>query len=341
MRNRILLIRLVFALFVAVLSAGTLSSAGAEPLKIRQGWGVITTVAPMIFSDPTMLPHYGKSYVIEPTHFAGSSPELTALATGQIDMITIAYSTLPIAVENAHLEDLRIVADGFQDGVKGYLSQPYLVRNDGTIKTVADMKGKVFGINVIGGALDIAGRAMLKRSGLTAEKDYTVVEGPLPALGAMLLEKKVDLIPSAPPFLYDPKLQAGAHTLFTMKDAMGPSQLIMLAARASFLEKNRAALDDFFEDLVRGTRWLDNPANHEKAVAIAARFGKISPKQIDSYFLTKKDMYRDPDCMPNIAALQRNIDTQRELGFIKTDFNVRKYVDLTFVQRAVARISHK
>ena len=332
---------LLLAVIAGACAVGLGSIAGAEPLKIRQGWGVITTVSPMIFSDPAILPHYGKSYVVEPTHFAGSSPELTALATGEIDMITVAYSTLPIAVQNAHLDDLRVVADGFQDGANGYLSQPYLVRNDGDIKAIADMKGRIFGINVIGGALDIAGRAMLKRSGLDASKDYTIVEGPLPALGAMLLQKKVDLIPSAPPFLYDPKLQAGAHILFTMKDAMGPSQLIMLAARASFLEKHRTALDDFFEDLVRGTRWLENPANHEKAVELAARFGKISPSQIESYFLTKKDMYRDPDCMPNIAALQRNIDMQRELGFLKTDFNVRKYVDLSFVQRAVARLAKK
>ncbi|HUZ75168.1 MAG TPA: ABC transporter substrate-binding protein [Stellaceae bacterium] len=328
---------LLLGLVVGSLALIHIGHAG-EPLKIRQGWVVSTTFSPMIFSDPGILRHYGKSYVVEPVHFAGSSPELTALATGEVDLITIAYATLPIAVENAHITDLRIVADGFQDGVEGYLSQPYLVRNDGSIKTVEDLRGKAIAINQLGGVVDIAARAMLRRHGLEAGKDYTIVEAPFPVMAPMLLQKKVALVSTVPPFLYEPALESKAHALFTMKEAMGPSQLIMLAARASFLKQHRAALDDFFEDLVRGTRWMETPANRDKAIALAARFAKAPPQRIAGYFLTKKDEYRDPNCLPNIAAVQRNIDTEREIGLLKSDFDVSKYVDLSFVKRAAKRL---
>jgi sulfonate transport system substrate-binding protein len=325
-------------LAVASVTAAHIAARAAEPLHIRQGWGVTTTFAPMIFTEPGILRHYGKSYVVDPIRFTGSSPELTALAAGEVDIITIAFSTFPFAVQNAQLTDLRIVADGFQDGVDGFLSQPYMVRKDDAITTVKDLKGKVIGINVIGGAVDIAARAMLKQGGLEAGKDYTIIEAPFATLPAMLDQKKVDLMSTVPPFIYSPELEARTRTLFTMKDAMGASQLIMLAARAGFLEKHRAALDDFFEDLVRGTRWMENPGNRTQAIALAARFAKEPPERIAGYYLTKRDEYRDPDCLPNIDALQRNIDTERRLGFLKSEFDVKKYVELSFVKRAAERL---
>ena len=333
---------LLLALLAGAAAMGVEGVACAdEPLHIRQGWGVSTTFAPLIFTEPSILRHYGKSYVVEPVHFTGSSPELTALAAGELDIITIAFSTFPIAVQNANLTDLRIVADGFQDGVDGYLSQPYFVFKDGPIKRLEDLKGKVIGINVMGGAVDIAARTMLKEKGLEAGKDYTIIEAPFPTLPAMLYQGKVDLASSVPPFIYSPELEARTRTLFTMKDAMGPSQIIMLAARAAFLEKHRAQLDDFFEDLVRGTRWMENPANRSAAITLAARFAKEPESRLDSYYVTKRDEYRDPDCLPNIDALQRNIDTERKLGFLKSDFDVRKYVDLSFVKRAAERLKNE
>lgn len=329
----------MFVMFVALVAMNAGARAD-QPLKIRQGWGVTTTFAPMIFSAPKTvgLKHYGKSYVVEPMHFVGSSPELTAIASGDVDIITIAFSTFPLAVENAHLTDLRIVADGFQDGVDDYLSQPYVVLKSSNIKSIEDLKGKVVAINVIGGAVDIAARAMLARAGLVAGKDYTIIEGPFPTLPAVLYERKAALISDVPPFIYNPEFEAKTRPLFTMKDAMGRSQLIMLAARKSFLEKHRAALADFFEDLVIGTRWMEDPAHRKQAIDVAAHFAKVPAKRFASYYLTKKDEYRDPDCLPDISALQRNINTEQKLGFIKEPLDVRKYVDLSFVRQAVARL---
>jgi len=339
MRAKCFLIALVAFAMVGGLGA---HSRAAEPLTIRQGFAVPTaTMSPMIFTDPSILRHYGKSYIVEPIHFAGTSPELTAIATGDVDIVTISYSTLPLAVLNAHIDDLRVIADGEQDGVHGHFSSPYLVRNDSTIKSVEDLKGKVIGVNAFGDAVDIAARAMFLRHGLVAQRNYTIVEGAFPALGPMLLDGKVQLIGDVPPFIYAPKLQHATHTLFTMKDAVGPTQLIMLAARESFLQKHRAALDDFFEDLVRGTRWMLDPANRKQALALAARFAKVPPERLGDYYLTKDDRYRDPDCLPNVEALQRNVDAQRKLGFLKADFDVHKYVDTSFVERAAKRLRGK
>ena len=41
--------------------------------------------------------------------------------------------------------------------------------------------------------------------------------------------------------------------------------------------------------------------------------------------------------MPNLEALQRNVDTTRDLGFVKKPIDIKKYVDLSLIQEAAKR----
>src|SRR5205814_4289597 len=124
----------------------------------------------------------------------------------------------------AGMDDIRVIADEFQDGVEGYYSQEYMVLENGPIQKVADLKGKVVATNAAGSAVDVATRAMLRKFGLEDKRDYTMVEAPFPALRAMLAEKKVDLIPAVLPFSLDPELRRIARTLFVQRDAIGVTQ---------------------------------------------------------------------------------------------------------------------
>jgi sulfonate transport system substrate-binding protein len=179
-------------------------------------------------------------------------------------------------------------------------------------------------------------RAMLRKSGLEANKDYTIVEAPFPAMKAVLSEKKADLISAVPPFSLDPDLRAMANTLFTQKDAFGITQLTMWTARTDFIGKNRAALVDFLEDTIRAVRWYNDPANHEEAVAIVARLNKALPARMEWAF-GARDQYRDPNGMPNIAALQSNLQQQKQVGFLNRDIDVKTFSDLSMVQEAAKR----
>jgi len=323
-------------LFLASPLTGTAARAD-EPLVIRHGWVSATNVlSPLIFQKPDILRNLGKSYTVEAIHFNGTSPELPAIAANEIDIITLGFSTLAAGVLKAGL-DLRAVADGFQDGVPGYLSSPFMVRNDSGIRRIEDLKGKVVATNSIGGSLDVALRALLRKHGLEDKRDYTVIETAFSTMNPMLLEKKVDLIATAPPFTQDPTLQDSAHVLARMKDGVGQSQMIVLAARKGFLEKNRAALYDFFEDLLRGERWLLDPANRQQALALVADFTKQPPERFQ-YLYTKDDFYHDPDARPNLAAMQNDMETQVKLGFLKQDLDVKQYVDLSFIDEAARRL---
>jgi sulfonate transport system substrate-binding protein len=327
-------------LAAGMLAAFGLSPArGAEPLKIRIAWTTVPgQLAPVLFAQKNLVPHYGKTYVVENFHFAGSGPMVTALATGDLDIAQLAPSALAFAIENAHMADVRVITDGYQDGVDDHYSSLFLVRRDSGITTIEDLKGKVIAVNAFAGALDITVRVMLRMHGLQAGKDYSIVEAAFPNLGAMLEQRKADLISLVLPFTETIEQRGDVRPLFRMKDAFGRTQMLFNVARASFLKHNRAALGDFFEDYLRSLHWFLDPAHRQEAVEIVAQFNHRPTSDFSSYLFTPRDYYRDADGHPDIAALQRNIDVLKKFDFIKAGFDVEKYSDLSFIDEAARRL---
>jgi len=329
---------LLLAAAAAAMLFGADAPASAEPVKIRLSWvAPVTNWASIMLEKKDLARHLGKSYTLEPVRFAGTPPMVTALANGELEVANLAYSTLAIAIQNAGMDDLRVIADEFRDGVEGYYSQEYMVLADGPVRKVEDLKGKVVMSNAAGSAVDVAMRAMLRKFGLEDKRDYTIIESPFPTMRAMLAEKKVDMIPAVVPFSYDPELRKIGRTLFIQRDAIGVTDMIMWTARKPFLDRNRAAMLDFMEDTLRITRWFLDPANHAQVIEIAGRVTKQPPERFDWLF-TKRDAYHDPDMLPDVTALQRNVDMTRDLGFVKTKLDVSKHLDLGILQEAAQRL---
>src|SRR6202140_5372509 len=247
-----------------LLALGAVPTAQAEPLKIRGSWvAPVANWASIWLEKKDLAVHFGQSYVFESSRYAGTPPMITAMANNELEIGDLAYSTLPIAIENAGMDDLRVVADEFQDGAPGYRADDFQVLSDGPIQKVEDLKGKVIAPNAAGSGVDVASRAMLRKHGLEANRDYTIVEAPFPAMKAMLIEKKVDLITGVLPFKLDPELKKVATPLFDMHDAIGPSQFVMWSARKPFIDAHRAVLVDFLEDSLRISHWYLDPKNHD------------------------------------------------------------------------------
>ena len=333
---RVLMVRPISVLAVLSLCLG--DATNAEPVRIRLAWiAPATNWASILLEKKELARHLGRSYELEPVRFSGTPQMVTALATGDLEVADLAFSTLPIAVQNAGMNDLRIIADELQDGVSGYYSQEYMVLADGPIKKVEDLKGKVVATVAAGAAVDIAIRAMLRQHGLEANRDFVMVEAPLPTMRAMLADKKVDLIPEVLPFAFDPELRRIARTLFFHRDIGGVTQLLFWTARRGFIESNRAAMVDFMEDVLRITRWYLDPRNHKESTEIVGQITKRPPQQFDWLF-TEGDYYHDPNMVPNLVALQNNVDLVHALGFVRERLDIRNYADLSIVAEASARL---
>src|SRR5262249_27950929 len=268
---------------------------------------------------------------------AGRAPMVTALASGELEAANLAYSTLAIGIKNAGLDDLRVIAHEFRDGVPGRYTHEYLVLADGPIKSAQDLKGKVVASNAAGSAVDVAMRAMLKKNGLEDKRDYTVLETPFTTMRAMLAEKKVDMVPGVLPFSLDPELRKIGRPLFRQSEAIGETEMIIWAVRKGFIDKNRAAMVDFMEDTLRIVRWYLDPANQKAAAEIASNVTK-QPAERFGWLFTNKDYYRDPSMLPNLEALQRNLDMTTDLGFVKGKVDLAQHTDLSIVKEAAARI---
>ena len=327
---------ITMAALLALPQAGV---AAAEPVKMRVAWIVpITNIASILFEKDGIARNNGKTYQLELVRFQGTTPMITALATNNIEIALLGFTSLPLAVSNGGMEDARIIIEEMKDGAPGYHTNEFMVLADGPIKSVADLKGQVLATNAIGSAVDIAMRAMLKKAGLDDRKDVTVIEAPFPAMKAMLMEKKVALIPSVPPFSKDSEMRKVGRTLFTQADGAGPTQLGIWVAREDFIKKNRAALVDFAEDYLRLLRFYLDPANRAEVQAIAGKAVKQPPERFDWVF-TKHDYYRDPNGMLDVKALQDSVKLQVDLGLLKSSIDVAKYSDMTLVQEAAKRIN--
>ena len=332
------ILKLSLAAIAAVALFGASAAQSADPVRIRVSWvAPVSNWASILMEKKDLAKHLGKSYVFEPVRYQGTPPMVTALASGELDIANLAYSTLGIAIQNAGLDDIRVIADEFRDGVPGHYSQEYLVLADGPIKKPQDLKGKVIGTNAAGSAVDVATRAMLRKFGLEDKRDYTVVEAPFPTMRAMLAEKKVDLIPGVLPFSLDPELRKIARTLYTQREAIGVTEMIVWTARKPFLDKNRAAMVDFMEDTLRIVRWYLDPKNQKEAAEIAARVTR-QPADRYGWLFTDKDYYRDPNMIPDLAALQKNVNMTKDLGFVRSNLDVKKYTDLSIVEEAAKRL---
>ena len=70
---------------------------------------------------------------------------------------------------------------------------------------------------------------------------------------------------------------------------------------------------------------------------IAGRVTKQPPERFDWLF-TKRDAYHDPNMLPDLAALQKNVDMTRDLGFVRSALDVKKHADLSIVEEAAKRL---
>jgi len=88
---------------------------------------------------------------------------------------------------------------------------------------------------------------------------------------------------------------------------------------------------------LRIMQWYLDPANKKEMAEIAARITK-QPAERFSWAFTTQDYHRDPGLRPNLEALQNNVKVTKELGFVKTELDVKKHVDLTLLEEAAKRL---
>ncbi len=315
--------------------------AAAAPVTIRYatGGGIgpneMETVIFLDWMQKNVLKNYGKDYTIDMTFTRGTPEAATLLAAGQADMATLSFSVFATSVLNNVVPNgMTIVSDNYQDGRPGYAQNTFFVLKDSPIKTTQDLKGKIVGVNAFGSAVDLAMRVKLSKDGIDPKKDVQVVEVAFPNQAAAIREKRIDCGILILPFMNAEIAKGDLRPLFTGGDAFGPYSVIFQVVTNDFLKAHTDAVKTFLADYVTGLHWFYNPANRAKAVEITADFTKSPAAVLDSYFMTGKDYYRDPNACISAPIIQTPIDAMLAQGLLKSPVKVANYINTSYLPAA-------
>jgi sulfonate transport system substrate-binding protein len=329
------------ALACALLASQAIGTAEAEPVKIRVEWSTIPgQFAPLIPTVPKYAPnvyrHYGKSYVVEPVRLQGGGASLTALAAGQVDIITVGPQAVVLGAAEAKL-DMRVIGQQISTEVPGYLLTHFWVRGS-EIKKIEDLKGKVVAVSARGANVDTAAHIVMRKAGLEEPRDYQIAEVRFPAMIAALESKRVDAVPLVPPFDRIAARNPEFKRLFSVGDAFGPVETLMFVTNAAIVAKNRAALVDFLEDNIRMRRWMFDPKTRTDAIQQLSDTTKIPVAEYAEWVYTTNDYYYHPQALTDVQRLQGNVEVMKQAGVIPSAIDVAPYVDLSLVKEAAARV---
>jgi ABC-type nitrate/sulfonate/bicarbonate transport system substrate-binding protein len=297
-------------------------------------------ILPAVASQaPGVLRNYGRSYVLETAQMAGGGVILTALAANQTDLSGFTPQMLVLAKVQANLE-VRVIGQQLSDGVPGNARTWWWVRG-AEIARIEDLRGKTIAINARGANPDAALRMTMNKHGMADGKDYQIVEMRFPAMLPALLEKRVDAAILIPPFYLPAERNPALKPLFAVDEVFGPNETISLAVRADYLAKNRAALVDVLEDVIRFRRWIVDPATRPDALRVVSDTTKQPVEALARWVYTEKDYYVDPNAMVNVERLQKNVIDMHRLGIAPATIDVKPYVDLSLAREAAARVGVK
>jgi len=320
------------SLFPAALIVSLLAAAPAlAQQKIRVGTHIAISAHLFMQKKPEVLKNMGKTYEVEWVRFAGSGDALPALVAGKLDG---ALAT-PFPMFNAIYQSkvpVTVVHQLLSFGFDGHYDDAAVVRKDSGINAVADLKGKTFGVNAIGGTVEQGVRIIARKNGLNVDRDLTIVEGRPPFLPAMVRDNKVQAAVLFQPFYEEAMAKGDLKVLFTASDIYGgPTDYVFMAFDEKFLKANGRAVRDYVEDYLRAVNWsLDNRA---EAVKIYAEQWKLPLPVAESYLLTKKDYLVRRDGRLDAKAIQPIVDALAANGFISQRFDISKHIDLSYLPK--------
>jgi ABC-type nitrate/sulfonate/bicarbonate transport system substrate-binding protein len=161
--------------------------------------------------------------------------------------------------------DMKIVANVLprSEGDQ-YFATTYMVKDDGPVKSIKDLKGGTIGVVGIKTATDLWARAGLINAGLVPDKDTKVVPMAFPVIGDAVRTGKVSAGTFVEPFYSAEMAKGGLRKLFTAVEAVGyEHELLDIFFGEKFLKSNPDAVRAFLAGLRRGHQVL--PRQHEQA----------------------------------------------------------------------------
>jgi ABC-type nitrate/sulfonate/bicarbonate transport system substrate-binding protein len=317
-------------LAILAFSFGAQALAQGAPL-IRLGRGFAAEEQLWLMSArPDLAPNQGKRYELKQILFQANPERFQAFLAGEIDAGTAPG--LAVIFARAQGLDMKIVASVSQEAAgRQWFSTTYMVKDDGPIKSVKDLKGGTIAIVGIKTATDLWARAGLINAGLVPDRDTKVVPMSFPAIGEAVRSGKVSAGTFVEPFYSAEVAKGGLRKLFTATEAVGyDHELLDIWFGEKFLKAHPDAVRAFLADYVAVTKYY--LANTEQAKRDLHKTGFVrTPLEI---YLKNADWKRDPAGRVDVESLRKlSVFMLDKLQWLEKPVSVDSMVDQGYLPR--------
>ena len=284
----------------------------------------------LMSARPDLAPNQGKAYQLKQILFQANPERFQAFLAGEID----AGTAPGLAVIFAHAQglDMKIVASvSLEAAGRQWFSTTYMVKDDGPVKSVKDLKGGTIAIVGIKTATDLWARAGLINAGLVPDRDTKVVPMSFPAIGEAVRTGKVSAGTFVEPFYSAEVAKGGLRKLFTARDAVGyDHELLDIWFGGKFLKAHPEAVRAFLADYVAVTRYYLANTGQAKRDLHKAGFVR-TPLEI---YLKNADWKRDPAGRVDVESLRKlSAFMLDKLQWLEKPVNVDSMVDQSYLPR--------
>jgi ABC-type nitrate/sulfonate/bicarbonate transport system substrate-binding protein len=321
-------IRIVLAVFGLVFLGNSIAQT---PPLIRLGRGFAAEEQLWLMSvRKDLTPNQGKRYELKQILFQANPERFQAFIAGEIDGGTAPG--LAIIFANEQGVDMKLVASiCLEASDPKYFTTTYMVKADGPVKSVKDLKGGTIGVVGIKTATDLWARAGILNAGLVPDVDVKVVPMAFPAIGEAVRSGKVTAGTFVQPFYSAEMAKGGLRKLFTATEAVGyDHELLDIFFSEKFLKAHPDAVRAFLADYVAVTKYYLANTAQAKTDLHKAGFVK-TPLPI---YLKVSDWKRDPNARVDVESLKKLATFMREkLKWLEKPVNVDSMVDLSYLPR--------
>ncbi len=256
-----------------------------------------------------------------------SALSVSAVVSGQVHIAVVGGSeTLAAAVEGADLRILAIINPVY----------PYKFEVGPAIKGTGELKGKKVGISRFGSSSDIATRVALRKLGLDAEKDVSIIPvGSTSARTAALLSGALDAgVASVPDNI---KLEdAGFHPLLDLAAQDLPTTNVCIVVQGAWLNSHKNEMQRYIDAVVEtiarikrdkpfGLDVLRKYMKLEDQRLLDATYDYHIAKTMPTVPYVKQEAFKDP-----IEVLSQRNPRARE-------YDLNKLIDNSYLRSAADR----
>src|SRR5499433_2366035 len=333
----------ILIVFIFLLSPDTILAAPGE-VVMTHGSMSTTSIPLWVTEDQGLFAKHGAR--VKVVWVRGNSMQIATLASGETQ---IAYGGATTALAAAAGgQELKIIASFTSRESLDLAARP-------GIANPADLRGKRFGIQSIGGGVWKTAAVWLEHFGMDEKRDniQMIVIGDVTILSQALETGRIDAT-VVPGFLSRRLAEKGFVVLGRCEETRLPSVGMTVLVERPYLQQNMETLQDVLKALVEGMVFITAPKNKPAVLETITKQFKLTDQAAadgayqDVFTLVRLEEYRKPYVsMDRLKILQRLMKSQNpRIGEIKVenlvDSSVLKKIDESgFFERLYAEYKTK